>query len=158
MLVQSHRYIDRVFSPSLLMTSCLGNIQWRELQLTLFLAATHFLECFMTNTSSLTTYFLFFSLFQSTSFESSLLFTPYELEIESNFERAPLRVSGRSRAGVLVSFPIRSIKCFELVLGFNLAPFRKNVVHYSPRPRCLGPQKSLSHEVCNQFLQYPIRK
>ena len=33
----------------------------------------------------------------------------YELEIESNFERACSRVSGRSRAGVPVSFPIRLI-------------------------------------------------
>ena len=97
------------FSPSLLTTSSLGNIQWRWLQLTLFLAATHFLECLMTNTSSLTTSFLFSLSFQFTSFESSLLFTPYELKIESNFERARSRVSGRSQAGVPVSFPIRSI-------------------------------------------------
>ena len=27
---------------------------------------------------------------------------------------------------------------FELAAGFDLAPFRKSVVHSSPRPRCLG--------------------
>ena len=72
------------------------------------------LECFMSIASSLDVFLplVFLSLSQSTSLESSLLFTPYELEIKSNwlvqfFERARTRVSGRLRAGVLVTFPIR---------------------------------------------------
>ena len=52
-----------------------------------FLLLLAFLECFMSITSSHDVFLslsLFFSLFlQFTSFESSLLFTPYKLEIES---------------------------------------------------------------------------
>ena len=45
-----------------------------------------------------------------------------------HFERARSRVSGRSRAFVPVSFPIRSIYiCKELAAGFDLSPFQKNV-------------------------------
>ena len=84
-----------------------------------------------------------------TSFESSLFFSPYELQIESCYS-ARSRVNGRSRAGVPVSFPFQ-IPCIsilmrwreiELVAGFDLAPFPKNVtekvVRSSPRPQCLG--------------------
>ena len=79
----------------------------------------------------------FFSLFlQFTSFESSLLFTPYELEIES-VSSALARLW--SFTGVPVfRFQFVPIKLLELAAGFDLASFRKNVVHSSPRPRCLG--------------------
>ena len=56
--------------------------------------------------------------------------------------RAPARASMVVHGPAFVSFPIRSIYCFELGPGFHLAPFRKNVtevVRSSPRPLCLGP-------------------
>ena len=99
-----------------------------------FLLQPTFLECFMSNTSSLTTSFLFLSL-QFTSFESSLLFTPYELQIESILS-ALTRQWSFAGAPVFVSNSFDN--CFKLAPGFDLAPFRKNVVHSSPRPRCLG--------------------
>ena len=91
----------------------------------------------MSITSSLDA-FLFLSFFspflQSTSFELSLLFTPYELEIESNFEGARSRVNGRSRAGVLVSFPIRSIS----VIASSWQ--RGSILLPSERMSCILPQ------------------
>ena len=87
----------------------------------------------MSNTSSLTTSFLFLSL-QFTSFESSLLFTPYELEIKS--VQAHSRVNGPSRARLFRFQFVRFM--LRVGGGFDLVPFRKNVVHSSSRPRCLG--------------------
>ena len=95
-------------------------------------------------TSSLLDVFLSLTRFslclQSTSFESSLFFSPfYELQIESIPKHPPARLFGRSRACVLCCFQFVFDKiAFELAPGFDLAPFRKNVVHSSPRPRCLG--------------------
>ena len=132
-----------------------------RLQPVLFLAAAHFL-----NASCLHFYVLpsrrlsrFLSLNPHPL--NWVLFLPYELEIESNwmfdffecpifFERARTRVSGRSRAGVLVlilfrfQFNLYSIRSMrwqffvELAAGLDLASFRKNVVHSSPRPRELN--------------------
>ena len=61
--------------------------------------------------------------------------------------RARSRLTGRSRA---CPFPFRFQICFcfarqgrlfckrKLATGFDLALFRKNSIHSSPRPRCLG--------------------
>ena len=62
-------------------------------------------------------------------------------------ENARPRINGRSRACIFVSFPILQLCVsillrwpvfFELAAGFDLALFRKNVDHSSPRPQCLG--------------------
>ena len=72
-------YCGGFFSPSLLMNSCLGNIQWSRLQLVLFLAATCAwnASCLLRPPLRRLSHFShFFSLFvQFTSFESSLFFT-----------------------------------------------------------------------------------
>ena len=75
--------------------------------------------------------------------------SPYELEIESFFVRSSALAHHRSFAGALVRFSFRFQFFFlarlwsfvqkkELAAGFDLEPFRKNVVHSSPRPRCLS--------------------
>ena len=76
--------------------------------------------------------------FQFTSFESS----PFRLTSfrSSPFQkRPPARLCGRSRACVVCQFQlVRFFSLLELAPGFDLAPFRKNAVRSSPRPRCLG--------------------
>ena len=118
------------------MRGCLGNIQWSRLQPGLLLASNSWNVSRVVNGRSI-------HILRIESFLPPF----YELQIESIPKRARSRVTGRSRAGVLVSFPnflqlYVSIYCdgklFELAAGFDLAPFRKNVVHSSPRPRCLG--------------------
>ena len=93
-----------------------------------FLLQLAFLECFMSILSSLMASFLFLSL-QSTSFESSLLFTPYELEIESVQARSC--VNGRSRA-CLFSFPICSM--------YASSWRRDSILRPSERMLCILPQ------------------
>ena len=100
------------------------------------------------------TFFLYlgFSLFlQFTSFVSSLLFTPYELEIESklnesNFPSAPARASMvvHGPACLLIyfvsnsslRFDLNAMASFELAAGFDLAPFREN----AQKKSCILPQ------------------
>ena len=88
------------FSPSLLMNSCLGNIQWSRLQLVLFLAATRpSWECFMSVTSSLrrlslSILFLSLSSIHILRIESFSHLT----SLRSSLFRARSRVYGCSRA------------------------------------------------------------
>ena len=114
-----------------------------------FLLQLDLWECFMSSASSLWHLSLsnsFLSLSQSTFFLSSLFFffTPYEFQIASISSARP-RVHVVVHGRALVSFPnfssgfdLIAMASFELAAGFDLAPFRKNDVHSSPRPRCLG--------------------
>ena len=119
-----------------------------RLQPVLFLAATRFLECFMSITSSLDVFLPLVS----------LSFSIHILWIESLF--LALRASDRvhfwarqwsfagGRSCFVSKFQIPRVSIlmwwrdfFELAAGFDLAPFQKNVtevVRSSPRPRCLG--------------------
>ena len=140
------------FSPSRLMTCCLGNIQWKWLQLTLFLAATHFLECFMTITSSLDVFLPLISLSFFNPHPSNRVSFSHLTSLRSSpirarpFARQWSFAGGRSCFVSKFQIPRVSILMrwrdfFELAAGFDLAPFRKNVtevVRSSPRPRCLG--------------------
>ena len=91
----------------------------------------------------------------SSKIESLILYPFYELEIESklngfNFPSAPARASMVVRGpaylsiffvsnSTLLRFDTNAMaRFFELAAGFDLAPFRKNDVHSSPRPRRLG--------------------
>ena len=110
-----------------------------RLQPVLFLAATRFLECFMSITSSLDVFLPLVSFsFSIHILRIKSLFLAFTSFRSSPF-RAPAHASMVVHGRALVSFPIRSIvNCFKLAPGFDLAPFWKNVDHSSPRPRCLG--------------------
>ena len=127
-----------------LLTSCLGNIQWRWAPTALVSCCNSlFLECFMFHASMVVQFtFLHPS-------NRGLLFTLKKLKIESLFRarsfNALLVVHFAGAPSIFVSKFVRfSLAIFSLLFltklaaGFDLAPFRKNVVHSSPRPRCLG--------------------
>ena len=101
-----HHYEYNIFSfsPSLLMTSCLGNIQWRWAPTALISCCnSHFL-----NDSCFSRHWLFNPHF--TSFESSLLFPLTSLGSSLQFQ-ARSCVTSRSRAR-LYSF------CFQILFAF----------------------------------------
>ena len=88
-----------------------------------FLLQLTFLECFMFHASMVVQF-----TFHILGIESLV---PSELKIESFFKfwfRFQIRVNS-------LSFFLSLAK---LATGFDLAPFWKNVLHSSPRPRCLG--------------------
>ena len=151
------------------MNGCLGNIQWRLGSN----GSCFLLQLVFLNASCLHFYILpsrrlsHFSLSQSTSFEPSPFLAlrawdRVQLDVQFFFE-CPIFPSTPARASVVVhgpaclcwfiSFPIQfyirfSIKCdgdlfVELAAGLDLASFRKNVIHSSPRPRCLGSSYKL---------------
>ena len=80
----------------------------------------------------------FFSLF--------LQFTSLEIESFSrltSFRSSPFQTPARAFLWSFTGVRLFRFQSFELAAGFDLAPFRKNarkknVVHSSPRPRCLG--------------------
>ena len=122
------------FSPSRLMTSCLGSIQWRWLQLTLFLVATHFLLM-------LHDYYVLprrlsasqFSLSFFNSHPSNRVFYSFFTlrawdQVLFIFERPPTRPWSFTGVGLFYPFPIRSINCFELAPGFGPSPFQVNTL------------------------------
>ena len=120
----------------------------------MFLAATcPSWECFMSVTSSLrrlSLYLVSLSFFNSHP-SSRVFFTPYELEIES-VSSALARLW--SFTGVPVfRFQFVPIKLLELAARFDLASFRKNVVHSSPRPQCLGGY-ILSRLKCRTYVKW----
>ena len=95
-----------IFSPSLLMTSCLGNIQWRWAPTALVSCCnSHFLNasCFMHHRSFNPHY---------TSFESSLLFT-LNLRIESSIWSALAR---------RLSFAGAPFFIFRFQISFRFSP------------------------------------
>ena len=103
-----------------LLTSCLGNIQWRGSPTALVSCCnSFFLECFMFHVSKRQIHIYTFF----TSFESSLFFPLTSLGLSLRV-RARSRITGRSRACLLLfrlRFQFRSI---FLSLFFSLSFFR----------------------------------
>ena len=120
------------------MTSCLGNIQWRWAPTALISCCnSHFLNISCLSRPPLQR----LSLFSLSSIHilriESLVHALRAWDRVHFFKRAraSLVVRGHPRFFVSNSF---DLNCFELVAGFDLSPFRENVVHSSPRPQCLG--------------------
>ena len=88
------------------------------------------------------------------------LIHPYELEIESNFERARSHVSGCSRAGALVSFPIRSINASSWRQGSISRPseiiHQRKLTNNPTKPPWLGPTLKLCVQLFCQFMLFPF--
>ena len=160
-MITSYIISTYIFSPSLLLTSCLCNIQWRW-------ASNCSVSCcnsfsWMLPVSCVK--WSFNSVF-STSFKSSLFFL-LRARIESFLLSSALARHG-SLAGVpffcfvfFVSFPnshffslfLVSLSLARLATGFDLSPSekmhrRKKVVHPPPRPRRLGWHKIVLHWRC----------
>ena len=129
------------------MTSCLGNIQWRWAPTALISCCnSRFLNASCLSRPPTTSFSL--SLFFSLSFFNSHPSNRVSCSRLTSLRSSPIcwarsRVNGHSRARLCFVSNLFDLNCFEMAPGFDLAPFRKNVVHSSPRLRCLGLFQSI---------------
>ena len=96
----------------------------------MFLAATLLLW----NSSCLSFSPLIFLFLQFISFESSLFFTPYELEIESIFERPPARLWSFTGVRLFLRFQfVRSVKLLRVGAGIRSCALPKECRAFFPK-------------------------